>query len=272
MGFIMIIEPFNLVFIVMFAIFIGILVAASLILKNKSRKTKRIVLASAMIFTFVAYWAYKIALSMDGDYSDIRVAEGLPPFSWWTELPLQLCNINLMLIPLAAIFDNKKLYSFCYFVAPLGAFMAMAFPCTGFSGYSIWLPRNLGFYFTHIMIVIGAIAIATFDLYKPAFKQVLHTLHVMMVITIFIEGFDFFCYYALGKTQVNYFYAMNHEGISILEMFYNILPVQGLYLVLCGVFILLPYILIQTSIFEHARRMKDKRAKKRELKLAEEGN
>ncbi len=242
------INPFNGVFLVTFSLFLALLIVSSVLLRKADRKIRRRTLAGAMIFTFAAYWVYKFALSMDDDYSELTAANDLGAFSWWKELPFQLCNINMIIIPLAAIFDNKKLYGFGFFVAPLGAFMALIMPSLGFYGCSIFLPRNLGFYFTHFMIFIGGISIACLDLYKPRFKDVLHTQHTMMVITMVVVGMDFLICGTV-EPYANYFFAMNPEGISILELFWSWIPVKGLYLVSAGALVLLPYMLIITFAF-----------------------
>jgi uncharacterized membrane protein YwaF len=64
----------------------------------------------------------------------------------------------MMLIPIAVATKSRPLMSFGFFMAPLGALMALLSPAVGFDGYSIWLPRMLGFYGTHFMIIIEGLA------------------------------------------------------------------------------------------------------------------
>lgn len=249
------IVAFNGVWFVMMGIFAALLIVSSVLLRKASRKTKRWVLAGAFIFTFVAYWAYKVALSLDTSYEVILERD----FSWWAELPLQLCNINIMLIPVACILDNKRLYAFCFFIAPLAAFMAIAFPSAGFHDCSIFLVRNLGFYFTHWMIVIGGIAIASFGLYRPVFRDIPRTYLTLLCISAVVFGFDCLLNYGCGYYFVNYFFALDPEGISILELFYNLVPVPGLYILVTGLTVLTPYILLVTGIFELCGKKKNKK-------------
>lgn len=256
-------SPFNGVFFAVFAIFIALLVASSLILKNKSRKTRRIVLAAAMIFTFVAFWVYKYDLCVDEEYHVILAAAGGNPFSWWTELPLQLCNINMIIIPLACILDNKFLYSFGFLVAPLGALMAIIMPSKGFYDVGILMPHMLGFYFTHFMILIGGLAIACFGLYKPKFKDIPKTMLTMFCVTTVVVGINFLLVLTGIEPNANYFFAMNPDGISLLEVFWSWIPVRGLYLISAGVCILLPYTALMSGGFWLGDKIKEKiKAKK----------
>ena len=251
-----IIEPFNGVFFAMFGIFVALLVVSSVLLRKASRKTKRWVLTVTFLFTFVVYWAYKIALSMDTSYEVVLERD----FSWWAELPLQLCNINIMLIPVACLLDNKRLYAFCYFVAPMAALMAVLFPSAGFSGNSIFLIRNIGFYFTHMIIIVGGIAIGSFGLYRPSFRDIPFTYLTLLVVSTPVIIFDFIVNKGCGISFVNYFFAMDPEGISILELFYKLVPIPGLYIVVTGLIVLTPYVFLETGIFELVRKIKSKKA------------
>ena len=107
-----IMKPFNTLFLAVFAIFLLVLVAASVALRGKSEKTKSTVLIVACIVTLLGFVAYKYFLSMDGDYNIITANMG--GFNWWGELPLQLCNINMLLIPIAVWKKSRPLCCFCF--------------------------------------------------------------------------------------------------------------------------------------------------------------
>ena len=67
----------------------------------------------------------------------------------FNELSLHLCNINLFLTPLGVWKRNRSIMGFSFFVAPLGALMALLFPEPLFSGFSLFLSRIFGYYVTH---------------------------------------------------------------------------------------------------------------------------
>ena len=255
-----IMKTFNPLFFTTFAAFIALLVAASLLVRKRSEKTKKIVLITACVRTFIGFFVYKYFLSIDAEY-DKLVIETRGGFTWWAELPLQLCNINMILIPIAVAFDLRPVKSFSFFMAPLGALMALLSPAVGFNGYSIWLPRMLGFYGTHFMIIIEGLALATFGFYRPKFKDFPKTILTIVILLLVITGINLLLIKTGLYERANYFFTMEHEGISILKLFWSWIPVPVLYL-LPGAVILLAYMSLVTAPFAIADGIKKKKAKK----------
>ena len=259
----MIIDPFNGVFFGSFGLFIVALIVASLLLRKKSERTRELVLAFSMIGACLVFIWYKIMLSLDADYSVILVENNISAFNWWKELPLQLCNINMILIPVAVFTKNDALKGFSFFMGPLGALMALIMPATGFHGYSLLLPRNLGYYITHYMVFVGAIALASFKLYRPTYKKILPAFLALMVVSLFTFGVNMLLR-VTGAAQANYFYSVETEGNVILEFFHNLIPVPFLYLVPAGIIIGLPYMFLVTTGFVVADKIKAKKQAKAE--------
>ncbi|MBQ5961079.1 MAG: YwaF family protein [Firmicutes bacterium] len=250
-----IIRPFNLVFCIASLCFILLLIVASLLLRNKSEKTKKAVIVTACVITFIGFFVYKVFLSLDKEYNVIT--QNMGGFNWWGELPLQLCNINMILIPIAVLTGKRPLMSFCFFVGPIGALFALMMPGNGFDGYSLLLPRMLGFYGTHFMIIIEALAIVTFGLYRPKFRDL-----PMTIVTLLCVAFVVFCINMLMRwtglhPKANYFYSVETEGNFLLDLFHSWIPVPFLYL-LPSILILGPYMLLVTGGFELAGRIKKK--------------
>ena len=127
-----VIRPFNTVFLLTFAAFLVLLAAASLLLRKKSEDTKKTVLVAACLVTLTGFFFYKYFLSQDADFNVITAPMG--GFNWWGELPLQLCNINMILIPIAVLRKSRPLMAFGFFLGPLGALMALVMPGNGFEG------------------------------------------------------------------------------------------------------------------------------------------
>ena len=107
-------RPFNAVFFGTAAVFLLLLIVSSLILRGRSEKTRKTVLVAACLVTFVGFFLYKYALSLDAEYD--RLITDMDGFNWWGELPLHLCNVNMILIPIAVLTDCKPLKGFCFFV------------------------------------------------------------------------------------------------------------------------------------------------------------
>ena len=224
-----IMRPFNGLFILTFAAFILLLVAGTLLLRGKSEKTRRTVLVAVSIASFVGFFVYKYFLSLDEPYAAITAEMG--GFNWWGELPLQLCNINMILIPIAVLRKSRPLMCFGFFIGPLGAMMALAMPGNGFSGYSLLLPRMLGYYGTHFMIVIEGWALVTLGLFRPKFRDLPKAILALVLLT-----FGIFCINLLLRVtglhpKANYFYSVETEGNALLEIFHKMIPVPFLYLI-----------------------------------------
>ncbi len=252
-----ILRPFNTVFNLVFAGFLLLLVIVSLLLRGKSEGTKRRVLIGACAVTLIGFLVYKYYLGRDAAYNVITASMG--GFNWWGELPLQLCNINMILIPIAVARKSRPLMAFCFFLGPLGALMALVMPGNGFSGYSLLLPRMLGYFGTHFMIVIEGLAIVTFGLYRPAFRDMPKTILTALVITFCI----FLVNVLLRRTglhpKANYFFAMETEDNFLLNIFYKWIPCPGLYL-LPSVVILAVYMSVITLGFTIGDRIRKKKA------------
>lgn len=248
-----IMRPFNLLFFLSFAGFLLLLMIASLLLRNKSEKVRDIVLIAACTVTLIGFIFYKIFLSLDADFNIITAEMG--GFNWWGELPLQLCNINMLMIPVAVWRKSRPLSSFCFFLGPLGAVMALVMPGNGFAGYSLLLPRMLGYYLTHFMVVIEGLALVTFGLFRPRLRDLPRALLSAVLI-----AFGIFCFnMVLRQTglhpKANYFFSVETEGNSVLDLFYRWIPLPFLYLLPCSLVLGL-YMLVVTIPFELAARKK----------------
>ena len=251
-----IMHPFNACFFVCFAAFLLLLTVTAVALRGKSERTKQAVLIGACLVTLLGFFAYKYALSVDADYD--RLTASMGGFNWWGELPLHLCNINMILVPIAVSRKNRALMSFCFFVGPLGALMALVMPGNGFDGFSIFLPRMLGYFGTHFMVVIECLAVAAFGFYRPTFRDLPKTL-----LAILLVSFGVFCINLLLRftglhPKANYFYSVETEGNPILELFYSVIPFPYLYL-LPGSLILCAYMLPITACFRLADRIRERR-------------
>lgn len=250
-AFFWIMAPLNALFWLTTAAFLLLLVILTLLLRNRSEGARRAALAALSILTLLGFFVYKYYLSLDPEY-DVIMAE-MGGFSWWSELPLHLCNINMLLLPVAVAKKSRPLMSFCFFLGPLGAVMALLMPGNGFSGHSLLLPRMLGYYGTHFMVVIQGLALETLDLYRPRLRDLPRTVIAALGIAFSVFCVDLLLRVSRLNPKANYFYAMETEGNFLLEMFHKWLPYPFLYLLPC-VGILLVYMLAVTIPFAIADR------------------
>ena len=250
-----IMRPFNWLFFSSFAFFLLLLIIASILLKKKRAKTRELVLITACVITLIGFIVYKIFLSLDADYSSIT--ENMGGFNWWGELPLQLCNINMLMIPIAVWKKSRPLACFSFFLGPLGALMALIMPGNGFDGYSIFLPRMLGYYGTHFMIVIEGLALVTFGMFRPKLRDLPRAVLATLLIAFAVLCFNLLLRWTGLHPKANYFFSVETEGNPLLELFYGLIPVPFLYL-MPGSIILVVYMLAVTIPFEILERKKIK--------------
>ena len=236
-----IMHPFNGVFFACFALFLLLLVLAGVCLRGCSERTKKTVLVTACVLTLLGFFVYKYFLSIDAEFNEATASMG--GFNWWGELPLQLCNINMILLPIAVLANRRAL-------------MALVMPGMGFDGYPILLPRMLGYYGTHFMIIIEALALAVFGLYRPRFRDLPGTVLALVLISLAVFGFNVLLRATGLHPKANYFFSVETEGNPVLDLFYSRIPYPWLY-ELPSILILLPYMLLITAGFAFADRKKD---------------
>ena len=109
----LIMRPFNALFFTIFAALLLLLIIVSLALRGKSEELKKKIIVTVSLLTLAGFAVYKYFLSIDADYDILMQSQG--GFDWWCELPLQLCNINMILIPIAVLLDKKELVKYLGF-------------------------------------------------------------------------------------------------------------------------------------------------------------
>ena len=256
----MIYKPFNWVFFLCVLLCIAIITALTLIFKDKSEKTRRLVVLICCAYNMLLFIVYKIVLASGVDY----LAERGYTYTHLTELPFQLCNISIFLVPLAILLKHEKLLSYGFYLAVIGAMMATIFPEPEFSNISIFKFPIFGYYFTHFNIVINGILLVTLKLFRPRFNILpfLNLLLGCLAIGAFLINLLFnTCFIDTTiEPAANYFFTWHDANISILKLFYSWIPVKFLYL-LPAIAILNIYCTIVTLPFY----LYDKKHKKVEL-------
>ena len=244
----MIVEPFNAAFFCLLAaagLAAGILWA---LLRRRTEKTRRRVLVAICCCNIVLFFVYKGFLSVDRQFLTLS---GIDRFNWWNELPLQLCNINMFLIPLGVLTKKRPILGFSFFIAPLGALLALLFPELPFRGYPLALPRMFGFYVTHLTLVVTGLSLAVLGFYRPRYRDIpgilgafvllvtgAHLLNTVLRLTV--------CHYA------NYFFTYG-AAVSALKVMWRLIPVPLLY-ELPALVILPVYMALVTALMQLGRR------------------
>ena len=255
-----VITPFNVPFFVIIALTAALGFFLIFFNRNKDERTRRRVVVILYSLTVLLFFVYKFALSLDKPYSELRVDAGLGAFNFWDELPLNLCNINMILIVIGVLTKSRTILSFNFFFGTLGALFPIFMPVVGFTGYGFFMPRVFGYYVTHLIILLELPLLAGLKLYRPKFRDILPTVGVMAGITALMTGVNFLLRGTGLSEAANYFYTVNPSENPLLELFYKWIPCPGLYVLPCAL-IAVPYMLIVTAQFELSDRRKAKNEK-----------
>ena len=116
---------------------------------------------------------------------------------------------------------------FSFFVAPLGALMALLFPEPLFSGFSLFLPRISGYYVTHALLVVCGLSLATLGFYRPDPKDIPRILKTFGLLAVGAHLINLLLRLTLCP-EANYFFTYGAE-IGVLKLFWRIIPAPLLY-------------------------------------------
>ncbi len=155
-------------------------------------------------------------------------------------LPFHLCSLNALVLPFAVFTKNKVLNNLLLLWA-LGAVFALVVNMAQ-AEYEIFSWTFFFYYFPHTLEI--GVPILTFALkrtekdLKCILWTVLITLGALIVIHFINLGINRYCVvnnvldWAGNVVQVNYMYTLRPEN-PLLQLFYNLIPYEFWYLLLC---------------------------------------
>lgn len=251
----MIIRPFNPVFFGLLAVIVLSLAGIRRFGKTHTLRQRQWLLIGLSAANLVLFFVYKGCLSVDREF---LVLSGLERFNWFSELPLHLCNINLFLIPLGVLTRRRSLLGFSFYVAPLGAAMALLFPEASFTGFSLFTPRILGFYLTHALLIVCGLALALLDFYRPVPRDYPGVVGTFVLLALGAHLVNILLR-ATVCPGANYFFTFGAD-VSILNLFWRFIP-RPFFYELPSLLILLGYMGLVQLVFwvlETSTRRKNK--------------
>ena len=218
------ITPFRGLHLLLLLLTAAVVLLIFLLLRGLPEARRSRFLIGVCFFNLALFTVYKLSLSMDAAYVRAYYPNG---FNIFNELPLHLCNINLFLIPLGVWKRNRSIMGFSFFVAPLGALMALLFPEPLFSGFSLLMPRIFGYYVTHALLVVCGLSLATLGFYRPAPRDIPQILKTFGLLAVGAHLINLLLRLTLCP-EANYFFTYGAE-IGVLKLFWRIIPVPLLY-------------------------------------------
>ncbi|MDO4545211.1 MAG: YwaF family protein [Bacillota bacterium] len=219
------IELYNGVFFMMVATMTAVGILLWLLLRRLPQEKRRkgmLLLCAALIILFVVY---RLLQSQDDRYLEYY---GLEVYNWWEALPLHLCYVSLFLMPLGIIKRWKVLLGFCFYITPLGAMMTLVFPDPLFVGCSLFEPSAFCFYLLHCLLAISGILLAPLGFFRPNFRAIWSSLALLFILAAIMHVVNRIMQHTVCP-HANYFYTCDTVGISLLELFWNLIPIPWVY-------------------------------------------
>lgn len=216
----MLINVFSPFWFMMFGIDAVLVVVLSIWLRKKPVHEKGRVMTIIGAANCAIWIIYKILLSTDPGYDFVLA----------TELPFQLCNMNMILILIAINTRKPGLLNFCFCFGILGAILSLMSPDPAFVGITMLSYRRFGYWVTHHLLIVSSILIVSSGFYRPSYREVLKSIIILAVM--------YFCMFLINLLlrkitglPVNYMYTFGMEGNPLIELLYKLIPVYPIYLV-----------------------------------------
>lgn len=219
-------KPFNLTM-------LGILLVNGLVifllwyfLRQKSETTRRNALLISSGILIIIYCIHRVII-----FNDIRFLTlyGQNGFILRDTLPLHLCEIGMILIPISLLTKNEVLSSFCFVITPLGAALAIIYPAAPWDVTPIYDPIYIGYYLEHAFCIINGISLVTLGLFQPQMRLLGKTAVMIVAMTTLAHLINLGGA-LLGFEGVNYFYTVDPSGSFLLEIFYSLIPYKFWYM------------------------------------------
>lgn len=208
---------------------IAIIVAFTLVFKNKNERTKRKVLFVFAFLIFIFEVARRIInLTRGGDRILTDYLYILLPRPW--------CAISCWCLMLSVLINKKTFYAFSSISSLICALIFFAYPSVGFNNQYI-LFENLYSISTHSLILVMSILLITLKLSEFEYKDIWK----VIIYFIIIYGYAFFEMKVLGIEKDPMYFMANNDIHKILGVSYPVFLV--LYVVFFIIYINIFYLI-----------------------------
>ena len=213
-----------------------VFLAVLLGLKNKNKedtvKNKVLIWAAFLIDGFELFKiAFNLGASDDGN-------------SWKRDLPLFLCSIQLIVIPLAA-FSKGKLreasLDFVFIFGILGAVLGTVGAAQNYNAYPVLSFPNVVSGITHSISGFASLYIVISGMASMKMKN-------LPLVLLILTGFCIAAYVANVTLDYNYMFLMNHDGTPY-QIFYDLVGGHPVFYPIIVVLLFFVYIFDFTYIY-----------------------
>ena len=215
----MIISVFNPVWCCVIALAPIFILAVTFAGRQKTDAQKQRFLVRLSLVTLLLLVVYKIWLLIDPTYET----------SIWEELPLNLCNLATLLMVPAVRRNSRLLKAFLYYCAPLGAIMALVMPSEGFYDVPVYLLRCIGYWISHLLVLIVPILLVTLGSYRPRFRDIPAALLLLLGLALVAHGANCIIRPSICP-ETNFFFTFGIDGNPVTGLLMQLIPIPFVYL------------------------------------------
>lgn len=219
----------GLLHITVLVLVIAFIVASSILLKSKDRKTKRIVLWVMVGILLIFGIARRIANFTKNGFGGVQDV-------LHTLLPRPGCAISCWLIIISVIADKKFLYNITVILGMISAVIFFAYPGVGFN-HSILLFENIYSIVTHAVILSACVCFITYGFAKFEYENIWKDgicflcVALYVVIEMFVLKIEPDPFYFMAGNDVEEILGMAHNLYVVLYVIFMAVYINAYYLI-----------------------------------------
>ena len=236
----------NSVWWMVMALCVAATVLLYLLLRKKNEEQKR---KAILFISYACMVLFYVSKFFNFRYDAFVLAYGNGWERILTEvLPLNLCYLSMVLLIIGVHLSNKYFIGFCFYVSSIGAVITLVAPVEVFTDTNLLQPAVFLFYFLHFIIAAVYLNIGFLGLVKLGKRTVITSLLLLNVIYFLVHVVNWLGRSA-GIEYMNYFFSFGPEGSSILELFWEWVPVPYLYLIIPCNLLIVVYAVFLTRLY-----------------------
>lgn len=172
------IQMFNGWYFLMLFICIGLVVGLYFILKNRTQKTKKIVLFSLLLFGLILHFLKFIIPPYSTDINRLYRD------SWF----INICGANIFLFPFFFLSKNEKAKDYMFYIGVLSGLISILYPMEPMAKVNQaaeWLDI-VRFYYHHTMLWAVPLLMVVFKLHAINYRRILYVPTYLLAVMLFI--------------------------------------------------------------------------------------
>ena len=174
----MLVRMFNFWYFFWIVISVGAIVGLYFLLRNRSEKTKKIVLGSLLFLALLVHFL-KLLIPPYSINETARLRD-----SWF----INICGANIFFFPFLFLTKNKYIKDYMFYIGLLGGGLALLYPTEALNKTieNPYVLEVVRFYFHHLTLFAVPLLMVLLGLHRPSYKRVLSCPIGVLLLMLFI--------------------------------------------------------------------------------------